>query len=99
MLTLKADLEQVINLTKELIAAQAGEIILENTCTENSGHEKPNNRLVELECNNTTNEPDDDKSSNSRHQYTFDEVEPVRQPIKHWQVGDQCQALWHKDGQ
>jgi len=99
LLTLKADLEQVINLTKELITAQAGEIIPDNTCSENSGYEKPNKTLEELECSSTTNEPDDDISSNSKHQYTFDEVETVRQPIKHWQVGEQCQALWHKDGQ
>ena len=95
---MKADLEQVINLTKELIVAQTGEIQTESAGCENSGFEKPN-RLAEVECNSESTELVVDKSNAIENQYEFNEVETVRQPIKHWQVGEQCQALWHKDGQ
>ncbi len=97
--TLKADLEQVINLTKELIAAQTGEIQTESTESEKSRYEKPDNGLAEFECNSESTELVVDKSNAIENQYEINETETVRQPIKHWQVGEQCQALWHKDGQ
>lgn len=97
--TLKADLEQVISLTNELISAQTGETQSESAGSENSGYEKPNNRLAELESNSESTELVVDKSNAIKDQYEANEVETVRQPIKHWQVGEQCQALWHKDGQ
>jgi len=98
LLTLKGDLEQVINLTKELITAQAGESQSESTLNENSGFEKPK-KYAESASNSTSTELDVGKSSNIGHQYEYDEIETERQPIKHWQVGEQCQALWQRDGQ
>jgi len=89
LLTLKTDLEQVIDLTNELITAQAGEIQPEPKLEKNSGYEKSNRKSSEFETSATA-EVDE---------YKEDEVEDVRQPIKHWQVGEQCQTLWHKDAQ
>jgi len=88
LLTLRTDLEQVIDLTKELITAQARENQPESQLEENSGYEKSNEKSSEFE---SSVDPEDE--------YTKDEVEDIRQPIKHWQVGEQCQALWHKDAQ
>ena len=98
---MKDDLEQVINLTKELIAAQTGEVKTESdvTACDNSSHERPDNRLTEFESNSDSTELGVDNSNDIKNKYEFNELETTRQPIKHWQVGEQCQALWHKDEQ
>lgn len=46
-----------------------------------------------------SNAVEDKALTGNKRKYEFDEIEDVRQPIKHWQVGEECQALSHKDGQ
>jgi len=72
LVKLKADLEQVIDLTKELIAQQV----------KGSG-----NNAEEQEASTSSSS----SSSSKKHLDTL-------QPVKHWQVGERCQALYDKDG-
>ena len=74
LLKLKEDLQQVINLTKNILAAQVANF------------------------NDKSQEPEPKKPNTS----TLTENSTVKTgltPIKHWQVGEQCQALWPKNGQ
>lgn len=73
LLTLKQDLEQVIDLTKQLIEQQRS-----------SSSAAPIEPEIEPET-----------SSKPKVARPHDHLKP----IKHWQVGEQCQAIWEKDGQ
>jgi survival-of-motor-neuron-related-splicing factor 30 len=73
LLKLKEDLEQVIQLTKDLISAQ----------------------LDQGSSKGPDSDPTDSKKSeSSSSKRKLDNLVPV----KHWQVGEQCQALYDKDG-
>jgi len=72
LLKLKDDLEQVIELTKELIAAQEPVAIKEEDV-----------------------QPPPDLPQPIAAASSFPDAQ---QPVKHWQVGEQCRALWPKDG-
>lgn len=75
LLKLQTDLEQVIQLTQELIQTQLSASQVDTpTLEEAGGSSGPSGG-----------------ASRSRL------VEDLT-PVKHWQVGEQCQALWHKDG-
>ena len=88
LLTLKADLEQVIELTQTLIEGQkAAESIPAPTAS-----------------SSTTSEVSVFPPSPSSSESAEDSKKKVRphdhlKPVKHWQVGEQCQAIWTKDGQ
>ena len=97
LLTLKADLEQVIELTKELVSTEAGESTQESNKHDNSLYESSNNELEYLDHHNNAEE--EKEIAGNKRKYNLEEIEDVRQPIKHWQVGEECQALSHKDGQ
>ena len=75
LLTLKTDLQQVIDLTEELIAEQSKSAAVA---------EIPNEIIPE-----TSSSSSEKKKSRPHDSLT---------PIKHWQVGEQCQAIWEKDG-
>jgi len=80
LLKLKADLEQVIDLTKQLVSqsvAKAG------SQPEEAEEEEP---------------PAPSSSSSGAVAGTKRKFHEEFTPVKHWQVGEQCQALWHKDG-
>ncbi|TRY71594.1 hypothetical protein TCAL_09983 [Tigriopus californicus] len=82
LLKLQTDLEQVIQLTQELIQTQisASHAIGASTSAATpTGIPSP--ALA------------DTASTSSRSRLVEDLT-----PVKHWQVGEQCQALWHKDG-
>merc|ERR1711864_45071 len=49
--------------------------------------------------NNTSTEFVHNDSSKLKRKYEDDPIQTEKQAVKHWQVGEQCQALWHKDGQ
>ena len=85
LLTLKGDLEQVIELTKQLIEQQ---------------------RVAESESAASTSStsevfPSPSESSSSSSEVSKKKARPHDhlKPVKHWQVGEQCQAIWSKDGQ
>jgi len=83
LLKLKEDLCQVIDLTKELISAQD----VESSAVQDED--------VDNEHVPSLPEPVAAASS-SYSQQTSQQEEQT--PVKHWQVGEQCQALWPKDG-
>ena len=95
LLTLKADLEQVIELTKELVSTDVGDSIPESD-KGNYNDELANEELQHYEDSKTQEE---NKAKANKRKYEYDQTEDDRQPIKHWQVGEECQALSHKDGQ
>lgn len=78
---LKEDLDQVIQLTRDLIDAQLGQ---------SGSSANASTSSVAAESSNASEEP----SSGSLSRRKLDNLTPV----KHWQVGEQCQALWDKDG-
>ena len=94
LLTLKADLEQVIGLTEELIAAQAGEISTKSESNKCGEFDKLNSEESGIEYNESTQ-----LNNQDLNKYEDLPVQTLRQPVKHWQVGEECQALSHKDGQ
>ena len=96
LLTLKADLEQVIELTKELVSTDVGDSTQESD-TGNHNSELANDELQHYEDSQTQEENKEGKAI--KRKYEYDQTEDARQPIKHWQVGEECQALSHKDGQ
>jgi len=98
LLTLKTDLEQVIDLTKELITAQSGEVQAESTSNEYHESEHIDTKISEFETSPSSAASNTQDSVRRKRKYE-DEVDNERQPVKHWQVGEQCQALWHQDGQ
>ena len=95
-MTLKADLEQVIELTKELVSTDVGDSTQESD-TGNHNSELANDELQHYEDSQTQEENKEGKAI--KRKYEYDQTEDARQPIKHWQVGEECQALSHKDGQ
>merc|ERR1712179_485903 len=97
LLPLKADLEQVIELTKELVSTEAGESTQESNKHDNCLYESSNNELEYLDHHDNAEE--EKAIAGNKRKYNLEEIEDVRQPIKHWQVGEECQALSHKDGQ
>jgi len=88
LLTLKADLEQVIELTRTLIEQQrdlTSSTSASSSSTSAAAH---------------SSAPDDDdqevqSSAEAKKERPHDHLTPV----KHWQVGEQCQAIWTKNGQ
>ena len=78
LLKLKEDLEQVIQLTRELISSQL-----------DPGQAKAADDDFQLEKSGPSTSTS--SSSSSR-------VLDCLTPVKHWQVGEQCQALLEKDG-
>jgi len=97
LLTLKGDLQQVIDLTKELVSTEAGETTQET----DKGYDE-SSRLSSNDPQNFDQETNSDENivtKGHKRKYEYDHVEDIRQPIKHWQVGEECQALSHKDGQ
>ena len=97
LLTLKADLEQVIELTKELVSTEVGDGAQELDKGNYNNYEIAHEETQSL-SNNETLEPSAESKGHKR-KYEYDQTEDARQPIKHWQVGEECQALSHKDGQ
>jgi len=81
LLKLKADLEQVIDLTKTLVAQSVA---------------KASQKEEEEEEEDT--EPAPSSSSSGAEAGTKRKFHEEFTPVKHWQVGEQCQALFHKDG-
>ena len=96
LLTLKADLEQVIELTKELVSTDVGDSAQESDIGNYNG-ELANEESQHYEDSQTQEENKEAKAT--KRKYEYDQTEDARQPIKHWQVGEECQALSHKDGQ
>jgi len=96
LLTLKADLEQVIELTKELVSTDVGDSTQESD-TGNYNSELANEDLQHYDDSKPQEENKEAKAN--KRKYEYDQTEDARQPIKHWQVGEECQALSHKDGQ
>ena len=97
LLTLKGDLQQVIDLTKELVSTEAGE-----TTQESDKDYDESSRLSSSDPQNfdqQTNSEENIVAKGHKRKYEYEHVEDIRQPIKHWQVGEECQALSHKDGQ
>jgi len=98
LLKLKEDLTQVIDLTKELIAAQ-----------EPAAHEPHEDQQYEHQEEEVPDLPQPIPSSSGSSQasagssssssYHNPAAEAQQQPVKHWQVGEQCRALWGQDGQ
>ena len=80
LLTLKADLQQVIDLTEELISEQSK---ASSSSFEASEAGASTSEIL-------ASEPDD-RTKKSRPHDNWN-------PIKHWQVGESCQAIWEKDG-
>jgi len=95
LLTLKTDLEQVIELTRTLIEQQ----------------KELTNSQVSAETLGSTSGP---ASSSAASGESYDPLDPTSvdpstakkarphdhlTPVKHWQVGEQCQAIWSKNGQ
>ena len=95
-MTLKADLEQVIELTKELVSTDVGDSTQEPD-TGNYNSELANEDLQHYDESKPQDENKEAKAN--KRKYEYDQTEDARQPIKHWQVGEECQALSHKDGQ
>lgn len=87
LLKLKEDLVQVIDLTKELIAAQDDT----PTAATSQGESSKGRKRVFVEDDE---EDDDDQPAFSKRSAGDDLV-----PVKHWRVGELCQAMWSKDGQ
>jgi len=81
LITLKGDLEQVINLTKELIGNESQE---EADEVEEAAPEEA--------TETTYQETKVEKKKKSR----WGEAEP-KLPIRPWQVGERCQAVWDGD--
>lgn len=80
LLTLKADLQQVIDLTEELITEQQTK----------SESDIPTEGSEEVLPESSSSSSSFEKKKSRPH----DQLNP----IKHWQVGEQCQAVWEKDG-
>lgn len=90
LLTLKQDLQQVISLTQQLIAAQSGEgAASDEHPAATSTSEAPTRQTPVAE------EDAEEAVPKKRSARPHDHLKPV----KHWQVGEQCQAIWTKDGQ
>ena len=83
LLTLKTDLDQVIELTKQLIEQQSS-----------VAQPQASSASVSKEAA-TSSGSIDSESSKKKVARPHDHIKP----IKHWQVGEQCQAIWSKDGQ
>ncbi len=89
LLKLKEDLDQVIDLTKNLIAQQV-----------NSEEPEPSSSSSSAAASSSSSQSTSASSSaassshGSRQHHQVDSLTPV----KHWQVGEQCQALFNKDG-
>ena len=81
LLTLKADLQQVIDLTEELITEQ-------QTKSESDIPTEGSEEIL----------PESSTSSSSSLFERKSRPHDHLNPIKHWQVGEQCQAVWEKDG-
>ena len=85
------------HLTKELVSTEAGETTQET--------DKGYDEISKLSSNDPqnfdqeTNSDENIVTKGHKRKYEYDHVEDIRQPIKHWQVGEECQALSHKDGQ
>jgi len=86
LLKLKEDLQQVIELTKELVAAQE----LEETA---ATYDVPNPVASSSADNHSGSVSGSASTSTSHRDHT-----QQQQPVKHWQVGEQCRAVWPKDG-
>ena len=86
-------------MTKELITAQSGEVQAESTSNEYHESEHIDTKISEFETSPSSAASNTQDSVRRKRKYE-DEVDiERRQPVKHWQVGEQCQALWHQDGQ
>lgn len=83
LLKLKDDLIQVIDLTKELIASQAEDVAGPSSSEAAPSHQQSRKRVFQ----EYEEEQDDNEES--------DDLTPV----KDWKVGDECLAIWAKDGQ
>jgi len=84
---LKEDLLQVIDLTKELVQASAESEVPQQTEATSSSTER----------SSSPNKHDDGGASSSSS-HNQGQHQQQQQPIKHWQVGEQCRALWGTDG-
>ena len=99
LLTLKADLEQVIDLTNELISAQTGEVESKLEEPETNDYGNGSDEESYTKGNSRSDVQELEEANTRKRKYEEDALGTPRQPIKHWQVGEQCQALWSKDGQ
>jgi len=94
LLTLKADLEQVIELTRTLIEQQkelTNSQVAETSGSATSGQASSSTSGETYDPDApTTVDPSTAKKARPHDHLT---------PVKHWQVGEQCQAIWSKNGQ
>jgi len=86
LLKLKEDLQQVIELTKELVAAQ--EVEETPAATDDVSYSSHSAAAA----SSSSASADYHSAPSGSHQHT------QHQPVKHWQVGEQCRAIWPKDG-
>jgi len=86
LLTLKTDLEQVIELTRTLIEQQKAVEAAALEATSGS-------------ASATYGEADGDEEEPPGSSGTKSRPHDHLQPVKHWQVGEQCQAIWSKNGE
>lgn len=86
MLTLKTDLEQVLNLTLEMLNDQLGR---GNSSSSQAEATEPAGEKTEEELEAAFNKP--------KKKSRWAEPAPIL-PIKPWQVGENCQALYSGDG-
>ena len=86
LLTLKTDLEQVIELTRTLIEQQKAIEVAASEATSGPAS------TASGEADGDEEEPPGSSGTKARpHDHL--------QPVKHWQVGEQCQAIWSKNGE
>merc|ERR1711970_934743 len=93
LLTLKADLEQVIELTRTLIEQQKELTV--SQVSETSGSTSVQS------SSSTSGETYDPDAPTTVDPSTAKKARPHDHlaPVKHWQVGEQCQAIYAKNGQ
>ena len=87
LLTLKTDLEQVIELTRTLIEQQKAVEAAALEATSGSAS------ATYGEADGDEEEPPGSSSGVKARPHDH------LQPVKHWQVGEQCQAIWSKNGE
>lgn len=88
LITLKGDLQQVIDLTADLIASQLG-----------GGRKDDADEDVEGEKSKKQQEPTSSSASSSKKSKSrWTAADPII-PVKPWQVGEHCQAIYSGDSQ